>query len=371
MNLKISNLQLASLLTISAMVSETTCSPYSYNYSMEWLSYGITMAISVLLLYIPLMIASAKLKAGPFEIIAGKSRAAGFIFGLVLILRLLYGAIRMTSEMEFYVTNTIMPYFSFIALLVTVYAVAMYALAKGIQAAARVAPVIIIAFIVLIVTFTVSNRDKVHFVNLYSPFAEGIFKFDRGFLGDLLKKDEFFMFAVLCGLTREREKETGKSYKSVLMYIPFVLTVMLYLYGMYVVILGRYLNRTIYPFYTIAAFTDTTAICADVALGIIAGTLKLSLIFICIGMVAGSIIKKEDPAEKGVSAGKLVTAVLALGIAIVSPRFIVFYSSVIAYAFPYLIAAMAIIVIALPITALIIPKGGKANREIPKNADAV
>jgi len=370
MNLKISNLQLASLLAISAMVSETTCAPFSYAYSMEWLSYGITMAAAVILLYIPLMIAVGKLKASPFEIIAGKSRAAGLIFGAVIILRLLYAVLRLTSEMEFYVTNTIMPYFSFTALLVTFYAVVMYALAKGIQAAARVAPVIIISFIVLIVIFTVSNRDKVHFVNLYSPFAEGIFRFNRGFLDDLLKKDEYFIFAVLCGLTREHEQKTGKSYKSVLMYIPFVLTVMLYLYGMYIVILGRYLNRTIYPFYTIAAFTDTTAICADVALGIIAGTLKLSLIFICIGMVAGGIIKKETPVAKGVSAGKLVTAVLALAIAIISPRFIVFYGGVVEYAFPYLIAAMAITVIALPIIALIIPKGGKANREIPENGTA-
>jgi len=364
MSVRISNYQLASLLAVSAIFSETTCNPYAYTYSMDWVFRLLFGAAIILLLYAPHMIASGKLKISPLEYISGKSRVAGWIFGIIIIARLIYTVLRLTSELEFYVTNTIMPYFSFVALLVTSFAVILYALSKGIQAIARLAPILVPIYIVLLVIFVISTRDKTHFVNLYSPLADGIFHSGKDLLQNIIKNDEIFFYAVLCGITHGgKNNDDGKSYKSVLMYVPFVTLISMFVYAFYVVILGRFLNNVAYPFYTIAGFTDSTAICMDVAIGMIAGVTKISVAFICAGMAVDSFIKRKDPIVKGLTVGKLTAMILAVLAAVTSVFFISRNNLIIVSDTVYSAAIMAVVTIVMPLTALIIPKGGKPKNE--------
>jgi len=370
MKAKISNYQLASILAVCSLFSETTCYPYSYKYNMSWVPGMLLTAAAVLLLYFPHMAVTAKLKTSPYEFIAGKSRIAAWIFGLVIIARMFYAAVRITSELEFYVTNTIMPYFSFITLLITAFTAILYGLDKGIQAISRFAPIIVISFVALVIIFVITTREKTHFINLYSPFADGIFSKSNDMMSSVAKNDELFIYAVLCGMTREKDNTQGKSYKSILMYLPFVLFFSMFVYAFYVVILGRFLDKTAYPFYTIAGFTDSTAICADVSLGMVSGIIKLTIIFICVGIIIDGFFKKNGKntqSTRNVTAGKVSSAVLAVASAVTAVPLISrnnldgFNSSV------FSLCAMGVTAIILPITALIIPKGGKSG-EIPENS---
>ncbi|MCL2633991.1 MAG: GerAB/ArcD/ProY family transporter [Oscillospiraceae bacterium] len=308
MNTRISRFQLAGLLGVSAMFTETANLPEANSYDMWRFVSLLCTSAALLLLYLPMMVYSSKNgETGMLRVITEKNRFIGWVFGIIIMLRLLYTAVLTFVQLEFFVTNTIMAYLSSAYITVIVFAAALYGINKGIQATARLAPLALIILLLFIITVSIASWSSMSLLRLHSPIIHmrtGEFT--------LIKNDEIILFAIMLGLVRNKNNK-GNAYKSVLLYLPIVLVMSLWLNFIFNTILGRFLERTLYPLYTLSSFTYLALFermdGIDVTVVIVMGLLKLIMTFVCVRIIISDLLFNNVKAEK---AGRITASSLLI-----------------------------------------------------------
>jgi hypothetical protein len=282
------------------------------NHSMgRFLTLPVT-AIIMLVIYIPLMLT-------PGGISDVKNKVLRWIFAMVIVIRLLYSAMLTISQFEYRVTCTAMPYISPIYFLAIIFAAALYGVHKGIQATARIAPISLTLYMVLIVLISLTVWDKVDIIRIYTPLSAPFIRGDNSImyhsLMEVIRHDELFIFVALTGFVREKD---GKSQarKGVLIFMPFVLVVGLWLNFLYNAVLGRLINYTACQMYTISSFSSFNIVERMdgffITTAIVGGLLKIIMCFVCIRAVLSQLV--DDRSET--RAVKITTMLLLAGIII-------------------------------------------------------
>jgi hypothetical protein len=342
---KISHFQLMAMLSVSAIFTITSTLPGMANHSMNrFMTLPIT-AVIMLALYTPLMLS-------PRGLSGVKNSFFRWMFAVILVLRLLYFAILTMLQFEYRVTCTAMPYVSPIYFMAIIFGVTLYGLRKGLQATARVAPVSLALYVILILLISFSVWDKVDVIRIYSPFSVPFFGEENSIMSHALKEvirhDELFIFAAIMGFVREKD---GKSQakKSVLIFIPFVLIIGLWLNFLYNAVLGRLINYTACQMYTISSFSSFNIVERMdgffISTAVIGGIFKMIMCFVCIRAVLAEAFFDKTSEQKE----KIITSALLFLIAV--PTFFLFgaydwlNSNVMNFCY---IAATAIIALLLP-----------------------
>ena len=384
---KISHLQLMSLLAISAVFSVTTALPGMNDYSM---SRFISLVISkgfMFLIYVPLLIFTAKSKDNVLK--AADNDALKWFFGCVILVRLLYSALIAALQLNFFVTKTIMPYLTPAYFMAILFLGVLYGTHKGIQGTARIAPISLVLYIFVITIVSLMVWREFEVIRLYSPFASSTASdvFSRSFT-DVIRNDEIFFFAVLSGFVRGKpednpgnspKKSTGNknkcpglSHRSVLYYLPLVLIILMWLNVLYNAVLGRLMQDAEHPLYTVASLVALNLIerldGILVTLQIIAGMLKVTLCFICVRAVVSELIgaPQKQPRERK---AKITASILLAGVG-VSAFFLVGNEEHALLNGLNILFIITLIVAALllPVTALIFKGKEKAdNEKIPES----
>ncbi|MCL1903299.1 MAG: hypothetical protein FWF94_02640 [Oscillospiraceae bacterium] len=323
---KISHLQLASLLAVSVIFSLTMPVPFTVGYSIERLVILGVSALIIILMYTPFIVFTAKNNRGVLEI---NNRFFKWFFGLIILIRLIYTAVLTALQMHIFIKETIMGYLSAIIFIVSIFAVALYGSAKGIQASARIAPLSLLLYIFVIVTVSALAWDRVEIIRIHSPFyGENIISRS---LTDAIRNDELFFFATLCGFIRpkssnETQKTQGQGFKSILYYLPVTLVTGVWLTLLYHAVFCRFAESIPYPLHATAAFSSLTLIermdGVFVNAGIIGGILKIVLTFICIRVVISTLYSPKNAQSpqpvKPHRKAKITATVLLIGVAVLS-----------------------------------------------------
>ncbi|MCL2071375.1 MAG: hypothetical protein FWH07_03970 [Oscillospiraceae bacterium] len=337
MKIKISHFQLAALLIVSALFSMSSGLPDMSEHSMtKFASLLITSGL-LLLIYLPLIVFTARNQDGVLQSNFG---AVKWIVGSVIVFRLLFAALLTAVQLEYAITKTIMPYLAPIFFTTVVFLSALYSMNKGVQSAARVAPVALTLYLLVIALVSVFIWKNVDIIRIHSPLAMfggndngGMF---WGSLNDAVKNDELFFFAVLSGFVRSEDaqdvqgKVRGQSYKSVLFYyFPIVIIVGLWLNFLYNAVFGRFLGSVLYPMYTISSFADFNIIermdGVFATATILGGIFKIILVFICVRVILFELFavhsrdKQKDNGGGGqikrIRAAKITAAILLVATA--------------------------------------------------------
>jgi len=356
---KISYLQVASLLAISTVFTYTSTLPLMADHSTGHFISLIISTVILLAVYTPFILSARRESCG---ITAVNNSFLKYLFGGVLILRLLFTAVVTALQLEFRVTCTAMSYISPLFFTAIVFYVALYGLQKGLQASARIAPLLIVMYVLVIVVVSVSVWGKIDLLRFYSPL--GVFSNNSGLLramSNVVKNDELFFFAALCGFVRAKEEDgnenKGQGFKSVLYYLPLVLVLGLWLNFLYNVVLGRLIDSTACQMYMISSFSlfnlfeRMDGIFISVAL--IGGILKIILCFLCIRIIFSHLL----PVER---AAKITSSILLAGVAVLSYFMYGNYDWLVTkYTTISLTIVMIIVAFFLPITSFM----GKNNNE--------
>jgi hypothetical protein len=355
---KISHFQLAALLAVSALFTMTTTFPGMGDFSMSrFITLGISAA-AMLLLYTPLMIFTSRNPGGAFSANLPVFR---WIFGIVIVLRLLFAALVCTLQLKAFITKTAMPFLPSLFYMIIIFAVVVYGASKGIQASARIAPVSLAVYVAAVALVSFMMWNKFEITRLYSPLAGVRFTFD-----DVLRNDELFFFAVLCGFVRGKENHAGEkrglAYKTVLYYLGAALALGLWLNFLYNGVLGRFIDSVYYPMYTVATFTSFNVIermhGVFAMAGVIAGVLKITLAFLCIRAVLTDLFGIA-PRER---AAKITTWILVGAITFAAYFLIGHEPAVTSGHNAFFITTIAAVVL-LPVTALFKKYKGKHNEK--------
>jgi hypothetical protein len=257
-----------------------------------------------------------------------------WILGSVLLVRLLYSALYTSLQLKSFVVNTILPYLTPAFFVLIGFVAVLYGSHKGVQASARIAPVTLGLYVLVIISISLMLLPQFEFIRLYSPIAaaraEGFPHINYSAFNDIIRNDELFFFAVLAGIVRkskrERQssrtgsstKETPQAYKAVLYYIPPMMVVLLWLNLLYNAILGRFLTSVPYPLYTISvmsAFNVIERMDGIVATAVmVSGFLKITLAFICVRIVLSELIHSDMTSRK--KSAKITTSALVAGVAV-------------------------------------------------------
>ncbi|MCL2036940.1 MAG: GerAB/ArcD/ProY family transporter [Oscillospiraceae bacterium] len=364
---KISHFQLAALLMVSAIFTQITALPELSEHSM---SKFITLSLSgvfLLALYTPLLIFTSRNSGNTLSYCNGStpSKVIRWILGGIILLRLVYAVVLSLMQLKFAITKTVMPYLSLSFFMLLTLVTVFYGMSKGIQASARVAPISLFFLIIAIVAISFMMYDRIDVLRIYSPI------WDNGMLGGgfklALRNDELFLFAALSGFVNSKSPKTSKtsqtskpnSYKAVLYYLPIVLVSGLWLNFLFNAVLGRFMPQILYPMYTIASFATFNVIermdGVLVTAAIIAGLLKIILIFVCMRSIIACLL----PPAKFKSAK---TTVYVIGLVVFAATFFIVEDEPLLiadwwkYFFMVTMAATAII---LPITGFI----GRSKRK--------
>jgi hypothetical protein len=299
-DVRISHFQLAALLSVSVLFTYTSTLPIMADHSMgRFISLFIAVGIK-LMLYIPLLIYSAKREKAGF--IAINNGFFKWFFGCLLIIRFLYGALLAVVKLEFRVTCTALPYLSPFYFTLILFGAVLYGSLKGVQASARVAPIVLALYIFLIVTVSVSVSDKIDVIRIYSPFSSSTRSIVAEALKVVMRNDEILFFAVLCGFVRGNTEGKGNAYKAVWVYLPFVLIVGLWINFLYNSVLGRFINSTACQMYAISSYSRFNIIERMdgffITTGILGGVLKIILSFVCVRAILFHLLPNHGTAAK-------------------------------------------------------------------------
>ncbi|MCL1866532.1 MAG: hypothetical protein FWF82_03905 [Oscillospiraceae bacterium] len=331
---KISHFQLASALAVSVMFSLTCALPNIGLYSMgRYLTIPIAVA-AVLALYTPLMMSASKGESSGFTAIDNSFMK--WTFGSLILIRLLFAGYLTLVQLAYRITRTAMPYISPFYFAIIIFLVAGYGMLKGLQSSARVAPIALVLYVLLIITVSFSMWYKFDFTRIHSPLLSS------GVVGntfsEVIRNDEIFMFAVLCGFVRGKQEQSqdtahkkGLAQKSVLLYLPLVLVAGMWLNTLFHGVLGRFVNSVECQMYTISSFSKFNIVermdGIFVTIIIICGILKMVLSFVCIRAVLSHLLCKSDKSnvpdksdkpDKSERTGKIVASVLLAGISVLS-----------------------------------------------------
>jgi len=296
-NVKISHFQVASLLAVSTIFTFTSRLPDMADHSMGRFISLLICTVILSALYTPLMLSARKESAG---FVAVNNSFFKWFFGSILIIRLLFTVVLTMLQLEFRITCTAMSYISPVFYTAFVFLAVLYGSMKGLQATARVAPLVLVAYVFLIVAVSISAWDKVDVIRIYSPFSVGTDSIVKNAVMDVIRNDELFFFAVLAGYVRGNGNR-GQGYKSILYYLPFVTLVGLWLNFLYNAVLGRFINSTACQMYTVSSFSSFNLLermdGLFISTAIFAGILKITLSFVCIRAILLHLLPKERAAK--------------------------------------------------------------------------
>ncbi|GHV47548.1 hypothetical protein FACS189499_05250 [Clostridia bacterium] len=252
--------QLAATLLISRLLSNCVNIPaVTANYNMQ--TFAVTVIVKVValaLLTAPMclnrMTRTAVNADAPginfFDIIAGKSKVAGWILFIPLGGFLFFQALLTSVMLEFFVGNTIMDTASSTVLTILCGAGVAYCFIKGIKAVCKAGSVIMCVFIAVFVLCSIPLIFNERWYYLYPKIFDQPNELLEQMRNEMVKCWELFAFLILGKYVKRSPNKT------VFLYMPASLIILELMHLTYVVMFGAYLNEISFPLYSLASLTD-------------------------------------------------------------------------------------------------------------------
>lgn len=282
---KISYTQLACLFFISRLFAEVNSHFTHQSY------YGMQRFTVIALSFVLLLVVSIPLLlfmrsgggAGVLEIIGRKSRVLGVIVGILLLPELLFSSLSTLVHLEYYAASTIFTSAPAILVIVLPIIGALYAMAKGLESAARTSVIVLISFVALFILIIVSICSSMDFSMLYPALVDRPSTLWTEVLAEFSKNAELPLLMVLCGAVREKPQ------RSLYIWLPCSFAVIELMNLLYMTVLGHYFNAMVFPFYTLSSFSDIVVLQRldgiDAVVWTMAAIIRVSLLAIAVNRV--------------------------------------------------------------------------------------
>lgn len=249
---KISYVQLAVMLILCRVFASAMSFPAEApQFGMQRFTVIVCAKILLCILFLPLFFIARKYEGESFLTIAiGKSKALGWVFGVIYGFTLLCAAIISVVKFEYYTSSTIMNDASAALLVSLLILVCLYGAYKGVEAMGRTGSIILAMFGVFLGLMIISLWDKMNFVYLYGTLIDNGETFWSEVITELSRNSEVLLFGVLAQYVRQ------KAYRAVYVYIAAIAFVILIFAFMTMTVLGPYMNSVSFPIYTLSSMSD-------------------------------------------------------------------------------------------------------------------
>ena len=273
MNDKIGWGQLGIVLTLSRIFSEAA------NFPSDDINYGMQRFTVIVLSYLLLIVVLI-----PVFLLV---RREGAVFSLsdkwaagIVILYLILAAVSTCTRLQFYASSTIFDAAPPWLIIISVAAVCLYGIFKGLPAVLRTGVIVGAGFLVLLLTVIIGISDDITLSYLYPALIDDPYSLTADVLSEFSKNAEGVLFAVLCLQVRQ------KAIKSLFISIPLSLFAMLLMTFLYNTVLGEYLDVTNFPFYALSSLSDISVLQRldgiDVVMWIMSAVIKVSLLMLSV-----------------------------------------------------------------------------------------
>ncbi len=293
MDIKISSAQAIVLLFVCRMFYTVTYSPGAEEIQSSAIILGDVIAVFVTaIILIPLFILMRK--GAVIDIIHASSSIAptfGMIVSIYYLLLLALEQINTVTHFTVFITNAVFPDISAILIIITFVLACMYGAYQGIEGIARAAGIIFVIFIVSILFIVTAAIPNTNWLNLRPLVGDYQRQVISSILDNVSLNIEFVMFLLLF------PKVKGSFNRISFWYLTWSEIALLIVGTTTVLVLGEYLTKQVFPFYSIASIIESNVIqrldAVHMALWVLVSYIKAAVYFYLLNDLAARLLKKQ------------------------------------------------------------------------------
>ena len=274
---KISYMQLGAMLILCRIFATAMSFPAEAPlFGMQRFTVIICAKILLAAMFLPVFFIAKNYGGESFlSIAAKKSKALGWVFGVIYGFTLLSMAVISVVKFEYYTSSTIMNKASALLLITLLILVSLYGAYKGVEAMGRAGSIVLAVFAGFLILMVIALAGKMNLVYLYGAVIDNSETFINEVITELSRNSEVLLFAVLAEYVRE------KAHRAVYVYIAAIGAVILVLAFLSITVLGPYMDSISFPVYTLASMSDIVLFHRldgiDVGVWVLAAIVKVTL----------------------------------------------------------------------------------------------
>ncbi len=301
---------LAAALALSRIFAEAACLPGgSAGYGMQRFTVTVLSFLVLGAAYIPLLI-SLRRSGGssPVAVIAGRSKLLSGFVGVIFSVLLLFCGAETGLRSHYYAAATVFDAAPSVYFCVLTGAALLFAVHKGLEASTRTAVFVAAGLGVLMLLMFAALLPDIRLNRLYPSLADEPERLLSDTAAEFSQNCELLIFAALCG------RVSGKSGRTVPLYLGASCLALLFMTFMYNTVFGRLTDLLSLPFYTLSSVSDITLLHRingiDAMVWVMAGILRLTLAALAFREVVRECFARGRAAD--ISALVFAAAALAL-----------------------------------------------------------